>query len=189
MKKIVRLILGSTLTYYIILELIDDFFGSLIYFTYVGNLIIGILLFLIVFKKINERHILIAFTISAIIHIVYIFLLVGISGIGSDIFSYGLSNFLLHYLTPYILLFDLIFLSKETKFYYKDILVYLQIPLYYVIYTFIYGYINHVYPYFFLDIETIGFISVILYLVAICALFVGMTSLIVKIKNRSRQQI
>jgi hypothetical protein len=146
------------------------------------------LLFLIVFKKVNERHIVFAVSVSLVIHVVYVFLLIGIEGVFDDFISYGFSNMLLHYITTYILLLDLFFFTKEKTYYYKDIWKYLIMPISYTIYVLIYGTIINDYPYFFLDIRQVGY-GVVVYIIFIGIGYALLNAILMWLKKDRKYKI
>ena len=121
---------------------------------------------------------------ATVIHVVYIGLLVGPGGVLADLRSGGLENLVLHYATPYYLLFDLVVLSEERRYRYRDALAYVLVPLLYLGYVMIHGRATDEYPYFFLDVGELG-ATVLVYVVAIAGLFMGLNLALVALKKRA----
>ena len=179
-----RLAVAAAVLYFVVDALRGDFFGSLQYFTYTGSLVIAVLLALVVARRADERHLVLALAIATVIHVVYIGLLVGPAGVLDDLRLGGLENLVLHYLTPYVLLVDLVVLSEVQRYRYRDAWAYLLVPLLYLGYVLIHGRITLEYPYFFLDVGELG-IVVAYYVVGIAALFTGLNLVIVAVKKRA----
>lgn len=178
-----RLTLAAALLYFVAAALQEEFFGTLKYFTYTGSLIITGLLTLVVTRRVDERHLVLALSIATVIHVVYIGLLVGPSGVLEDLRSGGLENLLLHYVTPYVLLVDLLALSEVRRYHYRDIGPYLLVPLCYLSFVLIYGQVTDDYPYFFLNVPELG-LSVVTYTGAIAGFFMGLNLSVIALKRR-----
>jgi hypothetical protein len=178
-----RLAVAAAVLYFVVDALRGDFFGSLQYFTYTGSLVIAVLLALVVARRADERHLVLALSIATVIHVVYIGLLVGPAGVLDDLRSGGLENLVLHYLTPYVLLVDLVALSEVRRYRYRDAWTYLLVPLLYLGYVLAYGQVTREYPYFFLDVGELGMV-VVVYVAAIAALFMGLNLALVAAKKR-----
>lgn len=171
------------MAYFIVDALRSEFFGSLQYFTYAGSLVIAALLILVVARRVDERHLVLALSIATVIHVVYIGLLVGPGGVLEDLRSGGLENLVLHYLTPYVLLVDLVALSEVRRYRYRDAWAYLLVPVLYLGYVLVYGQLTREYPYFFLDVGELG-ILVVVYVASIAALFTGLNLALVAARKR-----
>lgn len=178
-----RLVVAAAVLSFVVDALRSEFFGSLQYFTYTGSLVIAVLLTLVVARRVDERHLVLALGIATVIHVVYIGLLVGPGGVLADLRSGGLENLVLHYLTPYALLVDLMLLSQVRRYRYRDTVAYLLVPVLYLGFVLIHGRITSEYPYFFLDVDELG-IAVAAYVVAIAALFMGLVLVLVAAKKR-----
>jgi hypothetical protein len=176
--NLLRLGLAAALLYFVVDALRSDLLGSLKYFSYTGSLVGALVLLLVVFRRVDERHLVLPFSMATIIHLVYIGLLVGPDGILHDLRTGGLLNLVLHYLPPYVLLLDLAFLSQGGRQPYRDALLYLLVPVVYLGYVAIYGLTTSVYPYFFLNLERLGF-GVVPYVGGIAAAFVGLNLLVI----------
>jgi hypothetical protein len=176
--NLLRLGLAAALLYFVVDALRSDFLGSLKYFTYTGSLVGALVLLLVVFRRVDERHLVLPFSMATIIHLVYIGLLVGPEGILHDLRTGGLLNLVLHYLPPYLLLLDLALLSRGARYRYRDALLYLVVPLLYLGYVAIYGSYTGVYPYFFLNVDRLGF-GVAPYVAAIAVGFIGLNLLVI----------
>lgn len=119
-----RLVVAAAVLSFVVDALRSEFFGSLLYFTYTGSLVIAVLLTLVVARRVDERHLVLALGIATVIHVVYIGLLVGPGGVLADLRSGGLEKLVLHYLTPYALLVDLMILSQVRRYRYRDTVAY-----------------------------------------------------------------
>jgi len=147
-----RLVIALASLYFVIDAFRSEFFGSLQYFTYTGSLVGALVLLFVVAGRLDERHLVLPFSITVIIHVVYIVLLVGPDGIIDDLLTGGAENLVLHYLPPYLLLIDLVLLSRARIYLYRDALTYLIVPVAYLGYVAIYGQVAREYPYFFLNV-------------------------------------
>jgi hypothetical protein len=178
-----RLGVAAAVASFVVDALRSEFFGSLQYFTYTGSLVIAVLLTLVVARRVDERHLVLALSIATVIHVVYIGLLVGPGGVVDDLRSGGLENLMLHYLTPYVLLVDLLALSEARRYRYRDAWAYLLVPVLYLGYVLVYGQLTREYPYFFLDVGELGTL-VAAYVAAIAALFTGLNLALVAARKR-----
>lgn len=181
-----RLSLAAVLLYFVVDAVWSDVFGSLKYFTYTGNLVVAVLLTLTALRRLDDRHLVLALSIATVIHVVYIVLLVGPAGVLEDLQTGGLMNLVLHYLTPYVLLVDLAFLSEARRYRYRDVVPYLIVPLLYLGYVLLYGQATRDYPYFFLNVGELG-VAVLPYAATIAALFLGLNLAIIAAKKRAGQ--
>ena len=180
--NVLRMVVAVTTLYFVIDALRSEFFSSLQYFTYTGSLVGACVLLLMVIGRADERHLVLSFSIATIIHVVYITLLVGPEGVLGDLLSGGLENFFLHYLPPYLLLLDLVVLNEARRFFYRDGLTYLWVPVLYLGYVAIYGSATAEYPYFFLNVNDLGF-AVLYYVLGIAAVFVGLNMSVIALKR------
>lgn len=183
LTTILRLGVAAAVAYFVVDALRSEFFGSLQYFTYTGSLVIAALLILVVARRVDERHLVLALSIATVIHVVYIGLLVGPGGVLEDLRSGGIENLVLHYLTPYVLLVDLVALSEVRRYRYRDAWAYLLVPVLYLGYVLVYGQLTREYPYFFLDVGELG-ILVVVYVASIAALFLGLNLALVAARKR-----
>ncbi len=179
-----RLVIALASLYFVIDAFRSEFFGSLQYFTYTGSLVGALVLLFVVAGRLDERHLVLPFSITVIIHVVYIVLLVGPDGIIDDLLTGGAENLVLHYLPPYLLLIDLVLLSRARIYLYRDALTYLIVPVAYLGYVAIYGQVAREYPYFFLNVGELGF-AVLYYVVAIATFFVALNLFVIAIKRRT----
>jgi hypothetical protein len=182
--NVLRLVVAVTTLYFVAEALLGEFFGSLQYFTYTGSLVGALVLLAIVAGRLDERHVVLVFSMATIIHVVYLVLLVGPDGIVDDLLTGGAENLVLHYLPPYLLLLDLAAFSTARRYLYRDGLTYLLVPVAYLGYVAIYGQVAREYPYFFLNVPELG-VAVLAYVVAIAAFFVGLNLLVIAIKRRT----
>ncbi len=163
-RLVVALLVLSTLAYKLIHTFIlantpvedggiDIIFAPLFFiraFTHTGNLIIGVGLLLIVFGKIDKKNYIYLVSFGTLIFIVYGLLL-------SDGFIVeSWHGKILHYFAPILILIDYIFFLDVTDYKYKHIPKYLIIPLIYLVYAIIQGYVYGEFVYFFFDIEEVG---------------------------------
>jgi hypothetical protein len=181
--NLLRLGLAAALLYFVVDALRSDLLGSLKYFSYTGSLVGALVLLLVVFRRVDERHLVLPFSMATIIHLVYIGLLVGPEGILHDLRTGGLLNLVLHYLPPYVLLLDLAFLSEGGRQPYRDAFRYLLVPVAYLGYVAIYGHYTSAYPYFFLNVDRLGF-GVVPYVAGMAVAFVGLNLLVIAAKRR-----
>ncbi len=184
LANILRVVVAVATLYFVIDALRSEFFGSLQYFTYTGTLVGGLVLLFVAAGRLDERHLVLPFSIAVVIHVVYIVLLVGPDGVIDDLLTGGAENLVLHYLPPYLLLLDLALLSRARRYLYRDGLVYLLVPMVYLGYVAIYGQVAREYPYFFLNVGELGF-GVLYYVVAIAGFFVALNLLVIAIKRRA----
>ena len=158
------------------------------YFTNTGNVIIFAVMVGIIFNFIPEKHILFAVMIGLVINLVYINLLIDNFMIVDDILNSRWQWAILHYVVPYVLLIDLLFFTQEAMPMKRTLLVYLWLPVLYLVYAFIYGTLTLEYAYFFLDIPTLGLFGVVLYVTGIFAFYLMLGSLLLAVKTRAEKK-
>lgn len=158
------------------------------YFTNTGNVIIFLLLLGIIGGYIPERHLAFGVMIGLVINIVYVNLLVDDYAIVSDIINSEWQWGVLHYVVPYGMLFLFIYGVKETMPPLKTLLVYLWLPVLYLVYAFMYGFYSGEYAYFFLDVPTTGLPSVVIYVVGIFAFYLALGALLIRWKDKSQKK-
>lgn len=158
------------------------------YFTNTGNVIIFILMLGILFEFIPEKHIGLGVMIGLVINIVYVNLLIDDYAIISDIVDSEWQWGVLHYLVPYVLLVDFIWLTQEAMPPYKLLLAYLVIPVTYLIYAFIYGTQTGTYAYFFLDIPTTGLLGVVSHVLGIFIFYLVLGSILIYFKIKQEKK-
>ncbi|MFW5865065.1 MAG: Pr6Pr family membrane protein [Candidatus Izemoplasmataceae bacterium] len=99
----------------------------------------------------------------------------------------SVENILLHYLVPILFVFDYLFFDKKRHLSLKSIPLFLIYPYAYLLFVIIRAElggilltVNSRYPYFFLDIDTLGF-NMIFYVLAMTIFFTFMAFLLFKI--------
>lgn len=170
LKFVLRLIMAAAVLRFVVPELVSGPLDTLQYFTYTGSLVIALVLILTAAGRLDDRHLVLGLSAAWVIHLVYIFLLVGLAGVHNDLLTGGLENVVLHYLTPYYLLFDALVLSEPKRLSGRDAFYYLLLPVVYLPFVMLYGQAVGAYPYFFLDVSELG-VWVAAYVSAILALF------------------
>jgi hypothetical protein len=173
LKFVLRLIMAAAVLRFVLPELVAGPLGTLQYFTYTGSLVIALVLIFIASGRLDDRHLVLGLSAAWVIHLVYIFLLVGLAGVPNDLLTGGLENLVLHYLTPYYLLFDALVLSEPKRHGGRDALYYLLLPVAYLPFVMLYGQSAGAYPYFFLDVNELG-VWVAVYVAAILGMFAGL---------------
>ena len=171
---------------------------SLIYYTNLSNLICWMYYILFVVQSIRYRNkntitllprlkggltLMIAITI-----LVYHFVLAGgefplYTGVQ---FQRWLANTLLHYVTPAMIILDWILFDPKRVFHKIDPLLWVSLPLLYVLFTLVRAEIGGVirgrdsrFPYFFLDIDVIGWSGLMKYVGIITIAFIAIGYVIV----------
>ena len=180
-----RITVAAAVLWFVIPELILGPLDTLQYFTYTGSMAIAAVLVLTATGRWDDRHLVLALSAAWVIHLVYIFLLVGLPGVPNDLLTGGMDNIVLHYLTPYYLLFDAIVLAKPKNADRRDALRYLILPAAYLPFVMLYGRSVGAYPYFFLDVGELG-LGVAGYVTAILAMFAGLNWLFGAVIGRQK---
>mgnify|MGYP000220314791 CR=1 FL=1 len=180
----ITLLLGASL-----ITVYDGNFPLFInYFTHTGNLMTFFLLVGVLLGYIPEKHLLFGTMIGLVINLVYINLLIDNFEIVADILKSGWEYTVLHYLAPYVLIADFIFGLKEAMPSYRTLLIYLWLPVTYVVYAFIYGSATGEYAYFFFNVPETGITGVISYVLAIFVLYLGIGSLLIYAKGWAQKK-
>jgi len=163
--------------------------NSLVYYTTLSNLLCFLFYILLIIRNaanlINGdkavRMLLPrlkgAFTLMiTITMIVYHFMLAGLYADGD--FSFYLQNLILHYIVPSMVIFDWILFDPKRTFHSLDPLYWLSIPILYSAFSLIRAEIGGMlpgrttrYPYFFLDIDEIGWGGVLTYVALFALVF------------------
>lgn len=86
-----------------------------------------------------------------------------------------INDFIFHTLTPALYMLYWIFKVPKEKLYFKSVTKWMLYPSIYALFVIIKGEINHVYPYFFFDVNELGYAKVLLYTLQL-ALFYGFLS-------------
>ncbi len=158
------------------------------YFTNTGNVIIFVLMLGILFEFIPEKHIILGVMIGLVINIVYVNLLIDDYAIISDIVDSEWQWGVLHYLVPYVLLIDFIWGVQEAMPKLRTLIIYLVIPVTYLIYAFIYGSLTGTYAYFFLDVPLTGITGVLLYIFGIIVFYLVLGSTLLYFKTNAEKK-
>lgn len=95
-------------------------------------------------------------------------------------------NFVLHYLTPAVVLLDWFLVPPKSKLKFSTIVIWLGFPLMYFIYSEVRGGVTNWYPYPFLNPATAGYQGVLIYFVAILLWMVILSKMIIWIGNSRR---
>jgi len=93
-------------------------------------------------------------------------------------------NELLHTITPLYFLFYWLFKTGKEKLSFRIVVYWMLYPLSYLVYTLIRGTIVHSYPYPFVDVNILGYPSVILNCLIVAALFFILFTIFIAISNR-----
>lgn len=109
-----------------------------------------------------------------------IYLLV-LSGLWAPQGLQWLADVLLHYAVPVLYLLWWVFGNAHGRLVWSDALRWLLFPLVYLVWIFVRGNWLHVYPYPFIDLDTLGLAAVLRNGVLVCALFVILGSVLVGI--------
>ncbi|MFC4892723.1 hypothetical protein ACFPDQ_06630 [Pseudofrancisella aestuarii] len=115
-------------------------------FTYISNLSVIVILFLISFNFISDKNILFVLPQITLTYIIFALLLS--KGIVNET-PYSLVE---HYFLPIYLLCDYFLFVKERAKIYKVLTVLVTYTVIYMIYMYSYGYFSGYYPYFFIDL-------------------------------------
>ena len=184
-RALPRWTVAVAVLWFVIPELVAGPLDTLQYFTYTGSMAIAAVLVLTATGRWDDRHLVLALSAAWVIHLVYIVLLVGLPGVPNDLLTGGVDNIVLHYLTPYYLLFDAMVLAKPARSDQRDALRYLILPAAYLPFVMLYGRSVGAYPYFFLDVAELG-MGVAVYVTAILAMFGGLNWFFAMIITRGR---
>jgi len=116
-------------------------------FTYVSNIAVILVLFLVGIKLLDDKNILLVVPQITITCIVY-----------STLLSHGFMNEAVvskieHYIIPIYLICDYLMFVKERVSFKKAFIVLLIFIIVYLVYIFSYGYFSGNYPYYFVDIK------------------------------------
>lgn len=166
-----------------------DFMESLKYFRYFtvqSNLIVFLYFLILLFNKkpknSNFQHffgaVLIYITITMSVFIIFIQPVYSPEGfrIYGSIFA--------HYITPTLVIMYFINERKEYDFNFKDIIVWIIYPVFYLIYIVLHGIKTGDYLYPFFQVELVGVSGLIISITAISVLFLIMSFLLVKIVSK-----
>ena len=179
----VRLAVAVLVAAFVLRELSVAVGATLQYFTYTGSLVVAVTLVLVATGRVGERHLVLAFGVAAVIHAVYVLLLVGLDGVVRDLTAGGLENVVLHYALPYYLALDVGLLARDRAYAYRDAVGYLWVPAAYLAFVVPYGSAVGSYPYFFLDVDALG-PWVAAYVVGILAAFVALNVTVIHLQRR-----
>lgn len=95
-----------------------------------------------------------------------------------------LSNELLHTVTPIYFLLYWLFIKEREKLIFRVVIYWMIFPLLYLIYSLIRGTIVHSYPYPFIDVNNLGYSSVIVNSLGVAAVFFILFTIFIVINNR-----
>ncbi len=151
------------------IKLQDSIFVYFSYFTFVGNVVIGVILLSITFKLIEEKYIIYATNFGLLILLVYSFVLV--DNVYLNIIESNWPWFVLHYFTHVYLLIDFLLLNKYHEYKYIDTLKYLLVPAFYLIYAIGFTIVTGSHQYFFFRYSEIGINGVVIYIVVIAFMY------------------
>ena len=179
----VRLAVAALVAAFVLRELSVAVGATLQYFTYTGSLVVAVTLVLVATRRVGERHLVLAFGVAAVIHAVYVLLLVGLDGVVGDLTAGGLENWVLHYALPYYLALDVGLLARDRAYAYRDAVAYLWVPAAYLAFVLPYGSAVGSYPYSFLDVDALG-PWVAAYVVGILAAFVALNVTVIHLQRR-----
>ena len=163
--------------------------NSLVYYTTLSNLLCFLFYILLIIlnaanlekgdkvARVFFPHLKGAFTLMiTITMMVYHFMLAGLYTDGD--FSFQLQNLILHYIVPIMVIFDWILFDPKQIFRRTDPLYWLSIPILYAVFSLIRAEIGGMlpgrstrYPYFFLDIDEIGWSGVLTYVALFALVF------------------
>ncbi len=121
--------------------------------------------------------------------IIYHFILAPTAFIMSPDYSlYSMRDIIVHYVVPFMMIFDWILLDKKGLYRITEPLLWIGLPYVYLIFALVRGYFGgsitpggSKYPYFFLDIEKVGSAGVIKYTLGLTAFFIILGYLILGI--------
>ncbi len=99
-----------------------------------------------------------------------------------------ISNELLHTVTPLYFMVYWIVATTRTKLFIRSILYWGIYPLAYFAYTLLRGSIVHSYPYPFIDVNTLGYGSVLINCLVVAAVFYSLFALFILLGNRLKRQ-
>jgi hypothetical protein len=100
-----------------------------------------------------------------------------------------LSNELLHTVTPVCFLLYWLFITVKEKLSFRVIIYWMAFPLLYLVYSLIRGTIVHSYPYPFIDVNSLGYSSVIVNCLGVAALFFILFTVFIVINNRLKRSL
>jgi hypothetical protein len=160
----------------------SSIFSFLNYFTNTGNVAVAVIILMVAYQKMDQKHLIHAVIIGVLINVVYIVLLVDNFDIIGDIFGSEWQWFILHYLTPYILLIDFFVYRSKITYQFNQLKYYLAVPITYLIYALIFGFVTQDYAYFFFDFNELGFF-VTVYLIGITLTYLGIGLFLMFLKN------
>lgn len=167
----------------------DFHLDSLLYYTNLSNILIGCFMLysgILILKnaiqhgKDSYKEVLPRFKGALVIAIlvtglIYDFILAPKAGPEK---AFKIGSILLHYVVPYVTLIDWFAFDKKGYFKKQDSVLWIVIPYIYLIFIMIFAQFkivtlegNSFYPYFFLDIDTLGIFGVFLYIVGLTVIF------------------
>lgn len=160
--------------------------GFFVYYTNISNLIAYALMITLwlsdykTFKGIptNFKYQNVRFVITILILVTLIIY----NTLLGDIFDPGywrVRNVIMHLVGPLLVVGDFLLFSKPNSIGWKAILYSLVLPYTYVIVTLVIGLFTHSYPYFFLDVNDIGYIGVLGWVSVLTFGFIILSSILV----------
>lgn len=189
--------------YGLYLQLFPDDFYNLTYYTLISNILVVVfwiyLLFLMsknrVSKLTSPKIIRLkgAFTMAIILtFLVYMILLAPIAE-PKDFYNW--KNYTLHYIVPIMTIIDWLMLDPKNQYRKLEPFIWTLIPLLYMAFSLIKGYVFNIeipdqkhspYPYFFMNINNIGWDGFLKYAVAIFIFYVVLGYILYFVKTRKK---
>lgn len=93
---------------------------------------------------------------------------------------------LLHTVNPLLFVFFWMFIAQHDRLEWRNLLPWLIYPLIYCFYTFIRGAFTGLYPYPFLDVELIGYMTAVINCIFVCLFFLATSLLFIFINRKFR---
>lgn len=189
--------------YGLYLQLFPDDFYNLTYYTLISNILVVVfwiyLLFLMSKNKVSKLtspkivRLKGAFTMAIILtFLVYMILLAPIAE-PKDFYNW--KNYTLHYIVPIMTIIDWLMLDPKNQYRKSEPFIWTLIPLLYMAFSLIKGYVFNIeipdqkhspYPYFFMNINNIGWDGFLKYAVAIFIFYVVLGYILYFVKTRKK---
>lgn len=189
--------------YGLYLQLFPDDFYNLTYYTLISNILVVVfwiyLLFLMAKNKVSKLtspkivRLKGAFTMAIILtFLVYMILLAPIAE-PKDFYNW--KNYTLHYIVPIMTIIDWLMLDPKNQYRKSEPFIWTLIPLLYMAFSLIKGYVFNIeipdqkhspYPYFFMNINNIGWDGFLKYAIAIFIFYVVLGYILYFVKTRKK---
>ncbi len=158
------------------------------YFTIQSNLLVCIF-FVLILMGLDQKYKNYLGGVTIYIFVTFTIYFTMLSMIWNPTGLRALSNALLHYITPWLVVIYSIYTRSEYKYQKSDILKWMIYPLGYLLFLFLHGAITNDYIYPFFNVVENGVFSVILMVVFLVVFFVILSFLLMKIVSLKKLKI